>query len=99
MKAHIPASARLTRRQKQIVREYDASVANENFQRFVKLSIVSLHEKFGFGHDRCADFLGEISKLAEEAEKDPIFWSHIDRVVLNELKMTFDRENYEEVDR
>ena len=99
MKAHIPASERLSRREKQIVREYDSSVQNENFQRYMKLSIVALHEKFGFGHDRCADFLGEISRLAEEAGQDEIFWKHCDDVVLDELKMPFDRENYEEMDK
>jgi hypothetical protein len=99
MKAHIPAAARLTRREKQIVHEYDSSIQNENFLRYVKLSIVALHSAFGFGHDRAADFLGTISRLAEEAEKDEIFWKHVDDVVIDELGLPFDRENYEEVDK
>ncbi len=99
MKAHIPAAARLTRREKQIVREYDSSIQNENFLRYVKLSIVALHSAFGFGHDRAADFLGTISRLAEEAEKNEIFWKHVDDVVIDELGLPFDRENYEEADK
>jgi hypothetical protein len=99
MKAHIPASARLTRREKQIVREYDSSIQNENFRRYVKLSIVALREQFGFGHDRAADFLGTISRLADEAGKDEIFWEHIDEVVIGELKLQFPREDYKSVDR
>lgn len=99
MKAHIPAAARLTRREKQIVREYDSSIQNENFLRYVKLSIAALHEQFGFGHDRAADFLGTISRLAEEAEKDEVFWKHCDDVVIGELKLEFPRENYKAVDK
>ncbi|QAT49301.1 hypothetical protein EQM14_05635 [Caproiciproducens sp. NJN-50] len=99
MKAHIPAAAYLTRRQKQIVREYDSNTQNENFTRYIKLSAVVLHTKFGFGHDRVADFLGAISAAAEAAEKDEIFWKHIDDAVIDEMKMPFDRENYEKVDK
>jgi hypothetical protein len=99
MKAHIPASMRLTKREKAIVKEYDDSIQNENFMRYVKLSIVALHEQFGFGHDRAADFLGTISRLAEEAEKDEIFWEHIDKIVIEELKLELQRENYKAVDR
>lgn len=99
MKAHIPAAARLTRREKQVICEYDKSVQNENFLRYVKLSIVALHEQFDFGHDRAADFLGTISRLADEAEKDEIFWEHVDKVVIEELKLQLPRENYKAVDR
>ncbi len=99
MKAHIPAAARLTHRQKQIVREYDASITNENFRRYMKLSLIALREKFGFGHDRAANFLGAISSAAEDAERDEIFWKHVDDVVIDELKLPFDREDYEKVDR
>ena len=99
MKAHISASMRLTKREKAIVKEYDDSIQNENFMRYVKLSIVALHEQFGFGHDRAADFLGTISRLAEEAEKDEIFWEHIDKIVIEELKLELQRENYKAVDR
>jgi len=69
MKAHIPASARLTRRQKQIVREYDSSIVNENFQRFVKLSIVSLHEKFGFGMTDARTFSERFPNLRKKRKK------------------------------
>lgn len=100
MKAHIPASTRLTRKEKAVVREYDEQVRNEEYNRYLKICAVALHEKFGFGHDRIADFLGELTKLAGEAEKDEVFWKHVDDVVLDELKFTdWKRENYGKVDR
>ena len=99
MKAHIPASKRLTRREKTTVKEYDDSVQNDNFMRYVKLSIVALHQRFGFGHDRTADFIGDMMRLADEAAKDEIFWEHIDKVVIEELKIQLPRENYKAVDR
>ena len=60
MKAHISVASRLTRQQKSIVREYDEKVWNEEYNRYLKICAVALHEKFGFGHDRIADFLGEL---------------------------------------
>ena len=100
MKCHIPAKSRVTRREMFAVREYTDEIQNETFQRWTKLCAVALHLQAGFGHDRIADFLGEISKLAESAEKDEAFWMHIDDVLIKELKFTdLARENYKEVDR
>ena len=99
MKAHIPAAARLMHREIKAIREYDASVQNEILMRYLKLCGVVLNRHFGFGHDRIAEFFGAVSTAAEEAEKDPIFWEHIDQVIIGELKLPFDRENYKEMDR
>lgn len=99
MKAHIPASARLSNKQKSIVREYDEQVRNEESNRFLKICAVVLHTRFGFGHDRIADFFAEMAKVAGKAQKDEVFWKHIDDVVIGELQQPFDRENYERMDR
>lgn len=99
MKCHIPAGNRLSHRQKSIIREYDLSIQNENFRRYMKLAIAALHDKFGFGSRRAVEFLREISKLTQEADKDEVFWNHCDDVVIGELKLPFSREDYEEVDK
>lgn len=100
MNCHIPAKSRLTCQQKKVVREYNEKVQGSVFTRYLKLCAVILHTKFGFGHDRIADFLGAMSKAACDAEKDEIFWKHIDDVMIDELKFKdWERENYKEVDR
>lgn len=100
MKAHIPAAARMTRKQKEIVREYDAQVQNETFTRYLKLCGAVLHRYFGFGHDRVSEFLGKMSEEAAKAEKDEAYWKHVDDVMINELRFKdWTRENYKEVDR
>ena len=99
MKAHIPATNRLTRQQKAVVREYDEQLRNEESNRYLKICAVALHEKFGFGHDRVSKFIDELGKLSGKAQKDEVFCKHIDDVVIGELKQPFDRENYERMDR
>lgn len=68
-------------------------------RRWIKLVCVVLHEKFGFGHDRIADFLGAVTKCSEDQEHDEAFWFHIDAVIRDELKLDFEPEDYREVDR
>lgn len=98
MKAHIPAKSRLSQAQKQAVREYNDEQQDETFRRWTKLTCVALHSKFGFGHDRLADFLGEISNLAGSENQDEIFWRHIDKV-MQELRLDFEPEKYEEMEK
>lgn len=100
MKSHIPATKRLSHSARQAVSEYNDELQAETFRRWLKLTTVILHgEPFNFGHDRCAEFLGKISKLAETEKKDEIFWLHIDKVVNEELNLDFKPENYAEVER
>lgn len=53
---------------------------------------VALHNTYGFSTSRLAVVIQEIDKLSAAAEKDEIFWEHVDRVVIDELKMSFDKE-------
>nr|DAK78460.1 MAG TPA: hypothetical protein [Caudoviricetes sp.] len=99
MKAHIPAAKLLPRAAKQAIREYDEELQAETFRRWVKLTVAVLHNEFKFGHDRCATFLGKISELSGTEKKDEIFWSHIDQVVIDEIGLDFEQENYSEVER
>lgn len=93
MKAHIPTKNRLSNAQRQAVREYRNELQSSEIQRFVKIACVALHEKFGFGHDRLADFLAGITEISTQRETDEIFWYHVDRVVREELKLPFDKED------
>ena len=99
MKAHIPAAKLLPRAAKQAIAEYNDELQAETFRHWLKLSAAILHTEFGFGHDRVATFLGKISSAAENEKQDEIFWQHIDRVVIDELKLDFEPENYSEVER
>ena len=99
MNAHVPPVKRLSHSARQAVAEYNDELQAETFRRWVKLSAAILHTEFGFGHDRVATFLGKISSAAENEKKDEIFWQHIDRVVIDELKLDFEPENYSEVER
>ena len=68
-------------------------------RRWMKLLCTALHTRYGFGVERLNGVISEISRLSDEQKSDPVFWAHVDKLLIDQLKIPFDRENYDEVDR
>lgn len=114
MKARIPVKLkreamaeinRLADREYQKVKDKEI---NDLTRRIFKTIVFALHKDFGFGRDRCAKALKSMTEIIEHSDTDEVFWEHIDRVVIDKLKLEFDRRdytdngkvvNYEESDR
>lgn len=95
MKARIP----LTKAQKKIARQEISAILDREEQnrtrRMYKLICYALNRKFGFGASRICQMISEVDRLIKESESDEIFWEHLDRVVIDEIGLKFDRENAE----
>lgn len=91
MKARVQKG--LTAETKQLVREYVDGYEKEIMRRFLKLSCVALHtdEKDPYGTVRLARYLKRITELAQH--EDEIFWYHIDKLLIDQLKIPFERED------
>lgn len=63
-------------------------------RRIFKTMIFALHKDFGFGRDRCAKSLKSMTEIIEHSDTDEVFWEHIDRVVIDKLKLEFDKRDY-----
>lgn len=72
--------------------------AKGNLRRYYKLLAVSLNKKFGFGKKRIIEVFEYISKLSKDRDNDPVFWSHIDKMVIDQLNINLPKENYNELD-
>lgn len=92
MKARIPSKDRLTNKEKQVCFEYLALVQKENVRKFMKLSCFVLNRQFKFGPKRIKRFLDALIGLSKVQENDEVFWDHLDKVVIDELGISFDRE-------
>lgn len=100
MKARIPGKNQLSKRQKKAIEEY----ANEHFEKeqfdymrkLLKIMCVALNELYGFGGKRLAPLIQKISDVCEEYEHDEIYWHHVDRIVIDEMGLEFDREEYKD---
>lgn len=66
-------------------------------RRFFKLTCYVLNRKFGFGKQRCLKTTNGIAELAKEHERDEIFWHHIDKVIIDEMQIDFEREECVEI--
>lgn len=63
-------------------------------RRVFKTMLYALHKDFGFGRDRCAKALKSMTEIIEHSDTDEVFWEHIDRVVIDKLKLEFDKRDY-----
>lgn len=69
------------------------------YRRFLKIMAVSLNEKYGFGKKRLIRLFDHVTALNKQREQDEVFWWHIDKVVINQLKIDFEKEPYDDLDR
>lgn len=99
MKAWMKPVHTVNKKQKQAVREYvkeELKVQQAGVTRRVfKLFCASLNKQYGFGKGRLSVVLGDVSALCEEKANDPVFWSHIDKLVTEQIGLDFQREDYE----
>lgn len=82
---------RLADREYQKVKDKEIADAT---RRIFKTIVFALYKDFGFGRDRCAKALKSMTEIIEHSDTDEVFWEHIDRVVIDKLKLEFDRRDY-----
>lgn len=93
MKARMPMSTKQkTLIRQEIQKELDRQ-EQQRIRREYKLLCVVLHELYGFGAGRLSAALNRLSSLSAEHDTDEIFWEHIDRVVIRELGIPFEKED------
>lgn len=68
-------------------------------RRWFKLLMVVLHNDFGFGPERLDRVMTGIIKLSDDQKNDPVFWEHTDKLLIDQMGIKFDREDYGKVDR
>lgn len=99
MNVKIPSRYRLSNQQKQVITEYaNEQIEKEQFcymRKLLKIMCVALNELYGFGGKRLAPLIQKISDVCEEYQHDEIYWHHVDRIVIDEMGLEFDREKYE----
>jgi hypothetical protein len=99
MKAWIKPVHSVTKKQKQAVKEYVKEELRSQqidvTRRVFKLFCASLNKKYGFGKGRLSVVLGDVNALCEEKKNDPVFWAHIDKLVIEQIGLDFIREDYE----
>lgn len=92
MKARIPGHRALLKPDKQAVRDYVDQHQKDVTRRLLKLACVSLHLEFGFGKDRLGRFLMKMNSLMG----DELLWWHIDKLLIDQVGLEFDREGERE---
>lgn len=97
MKSRLPPSMRITTRQQQAIREQVeiemVKQAEDRTRMLMKLMCYVLNREYGFGKQRLTKACTQVSNLCVEHEGDEAFWEHLDRVVVDEIGMEFERES------
>lgn len=99
VKARLPVSKEMLKRAKQFALDETERQQKDATRRLIKLTIVALRKVYGFGFKRALRFVRELYKLIDESASDEIFWYHTDKLIIDQLGLDFEREDYEEVDK
>lgn len=96
MKARIPFTNAQQRRIRDEMRKEYRKVADEErddmARRIIKTMIYCLNQEFGFGVTRCARAFNAFTALIDKSAEDEVYWEHIDRVVIDQMKIPFERD-------
>jgi hypothetical protein len=99
MKARLPINNKLKQQVRQeVAKEYERQ-GQDATRRIFKLFCIALNEKYGFGKNRLLSVLQEVECLSVESQQDEVFWTHVDKVVVDQLGINFEKENYCLMDR
>lgn len=98
MKARIPPSKQQIKIIKQETERYAHEALEKQreglIRRLFKTMIAGLHDEFGFGHDRCLRAFKAFNEIINHSDEDEVFWEHIDRMVIDDLKIPFEKRDY-----
>lgn len=67
-------------------------------RRCYKTFAVALHQKYGFGRNRLIKLMDELTDISKLRNIDDVFWKHLDDIIINEIKLDFEREDYKELE-
>lgn len=101
MRARLSPVASLNAKQREALQEFILKQGEEIFEsqsitlinRMMKLFSVALNEQYGFGKQRLSNLIDHVSKLSSERKDDPIFWRHVDFVVIKQIGLDFKPES------
>lgn len=102
MKCRLPNKFKLTKKENQLIHEESHRVVmqlmGKETERIVrktlKMCCVALNREFGFGKTRLNKVLATYFSLMEK-EDEETFAQHLDKVVIDELELKFEREQEE----
>ena len=106
MNARVTAKQRLSLKEQRELDKYIFQKAMEIYntesmglmRRCYKTMAVALNEQFGFGKNRLMKLFENTSEVAKKRNKDEIFWKHVDDMVINQIGLPMERENYMELE-
>ena len=90
MRARISGERRLSKAEKAAIRDYIDTYERDATRRLLKLVCVALHQTFGFGPQRLRRALDAAN--AHIDQRDEILWYHIDKLLIDQLGLEFERE-------
>ena len=106
MNARVTAKQRLSLKEQKELDKYIFDKAMEIYngesmglmRRCYKAIAVALNQQFGFGKNRLIKLFDGTSDIAKMREKDEIFWQHVDNVVIKQIGLPFEREEYKDLE-
>lgn len=74
--------------------EKEEKIHKDLTRRILKTFVYVMNTEFGYGRTRLERLLDAFTAQLEKSDTDEVFWEHIDRVVMDELKLDFGKRDY-----
>lgn len=74
--------------------EKEEKIHKDLTRRILKTFVYVMHTDFGYGRTRLERLLEAFTIQLEKSDTDEVYWEHIDRVVMDELKLDFGKRDY-----
>ena len=99
MKAKLPLPKNLKEMAFRFAKEETERQQKNATRRLYKIMILALVLVFGFGKTRIQRFKDMVNELVEQSATDEAFYYHLDKRLIDQLGLDFEREDYEKLDR
>lgn len=61
-------------------------------RRVIKTIIYVLHTEYGYGPKRMPEIFKSFTEMIDKSRNDEVYWEHIDRDVIDSLRLPFERD-------
>lgn len=72
--------------------EVEQEKSTDITRRVLKTIIYVLNTDYGYGIKRVARLFNSFTEMLENSNKDEVYWEHIDRIVIDNLGLPFERD-------
>ena len=99
MKARLPINKKMKDQVFKFAQEEIERQQKGATRRLYKIMILALALEFGFGKERALRLIRKVDELVRQSNEDEAFFYHLDKRLIEQMGLDFEKEDYEKWDK